>query len=186
MEQQSKDQQGAGTGVPMWTWAAGVLLLSVVLGWGFVDLAGRLHGGRTGDSNHRSNEGAGQSVAGRQGPLVPNTDPSLTGRPQNANEHARQIDQNLAPLTISDEQRQKIRSLIASIGAPPRAGDQQFTVSIGAAVPKQIPLKQIPTDLASALNGFQGQDYVLVGTQLVIVDASARRVVAIIPQAAPS
>jgi hypothetical protein len=35
----------------------------------------------------------------------------------------------------------------------------------------------MPTDLASALNGFQGDDYVLVGN---------RRVVAIIPEVAPT
>ena len=40
-------------------------------------------------------------------------------------------------------------------------------------------------DLASALNGFQGDDYVLVGNQLVIVDAAVRRVVAI-PEVAPT
>jgi hypothetical protein len=30
-------------------------------------------------------------------------------------------------------------------------------------------------------NGYQGGDYVLVGDQLVIVDPSARRVVALVP-----
>ena len=42
------------------------------------------------------------------------------------------------------------------------------------------------TDLASALIGFQGDDYVRVGNQLVIVDAAMRRVVAIIPEGAPT
>ena len=42
------------------------------------------------------------------------------------------------------------------------------------------------TDLASALIGFQGDDYVRVGNQLVIVDAAMRRVVAIIPEVAPT
>ena len=69
-----------------------------------------------------------------------------------------------APLKLSDEQRQKIMSLIAAIPAPARVENQPFTVSVGAAVPQQVPLNQIPTDLASALNGFQGDDYVLVGT----------------------
>jgi hypothetical protein len=46
-----------------------------------------------------------------------------------------------------------------------------------------VPLKQLPTELATLLNGFQGDDYVLVGDQLVIVDAAVRRVVAIIPKA---
>jgi hypothetical protein len=185
MERYSNDTERAATRLPLWTWAAGVFLLAIIIGWGFVDLAGRLYGDRTVDTRHRSNQETGQSLAGRQGPLVPSTDPSLSGRQQNANEQARQIDQSVAPLTLSYEQREKIKSLIAAVASPPRAGDHQFTVSIGAAVPKQIPLKQIPTDLASALNGFPGQDYVLVGNQLVIVDAGARRVVAIIPQVAP-
>ena len=77
-------------------------------------------------------------------------------------------------------------SLIAAIPAPARVENQPFTVSVGAVVPQQVPLKQIPTDFASALNGFQGDDYVLVGNQLVIVDAAVRRVVAIIPEVAPT
>ena len=37
------------------------------------------------------------------------------------------------------------------------------------------------TEVASLLHGFAADDYVLVGTQLVIVDAAVHRVVAIIP-----
>ena len=107
-----------------------------------------------------------------------------SGRPQNANENAREIDQSSAPLKLSDAQRERIRSMIAALPAPPRITNQPLTVSVGAAVPRQVPLKQLPTELATLLNGFQGDDYVLVGDQLVIVDAAVRRVVAIFPNAA--
>ena len=186
MERHLNTQERRRNRIPMWSWIAGLVLLAIVLGWGFVELAGKLQGDRTLSSYHRTNQESGQSVTARQGPVVPKTNPSTGARPQNANENAREIDQGTAPLKLSDEQRQKIMSLIAAIPAPPRVKNQPFTVSVGAAVPQQVPLKQIPTDLASALNGFQGDDYVLVGNQLVIVDAAVRRVVAIIPEVAPT
>ena len=55
---------------------------------------------RTENSDGRSNEQSGQSVAARQGPLVPKLNPTTGGRPQNANENAREIDQSSAPLQI--------------------------------------------------------------------------------------
>ena len=182
MEPHLNNQERRRNRLPMWSWIAGPVLLAIVLGWGFVELAGQLQGDRTLNSDHRTNQELGQSVTARQGPVVPKTNPSTGARPQNANENAREIDQDTAPLKLSDEQRQKIMSLIAAIPAPPRVKDQ----SVGAAVPQQVPLKQIPTGSASALNGFQGDDYVLVGNQLVIVDAAVRRVVAIIPEVAPT
>jgi hypothetical protein len=35
--------------------------------------------------------------------------------------------------------------------------------------------------MSSAMGGYQGDDYVLVGDKLVIVDPSARRVIALVP-----
>ena len=37
------------------------------------------------------------------------------------------------------------------------------------------------SQISSAIGGYQRDDYVIVGDQLVIVDHSARRVVAIVP-----
>jgi hypothetical protein len=47
---------------------------------------------------------------------------------------------------------------------------------------KSEPLQKLPPEISSAMGGYQGNDYVLVGEQLVIVDPSARRVVARVPQ----
>ena len=70
------------------------------------------------------------------------------------------------PFKLSDKRREQISFLIAGLPVPPRVTDQPFTVSVGAAVPHQVPLKQLPTELATLLNGFQSDDYVLVGDQL--------------------
>jgi len=185
MEPRLNKQGPQGKPIPVWGWMVGLVLLAIALGWGSIELAGRSQGEKTLSSYHRTNQKSGQSVAARQGPVVPKTDPSTAGRPQNANENAREIVQAAAPLHLSDEQRQKIMALIAATPDPVRINNQPFTVSIGAAVPQQVPLKQIPTEMASLLHAFQGDNYVLVGSQLVIVDASVRRVVAIIPEVAP-
>jgi hypothetical protein len=56
-----------------------------------------------------------------------------------------------------------------------------FSVAIGAAVPQQVKLQKLPSQISSVIGGYQGDDYLLVGDQLIIVDPSARRVVAIVP-----
>jgi hypothetical protein len=56
-----------------------------------------------------------------------------------------------------------------------------FSLSIGAAVPQDVPLQKLPPEMSSAMGGYQGDDYVLVGDKLVIVDPSARRVIALVP-----
>jgi len=42
-------------------------------------------------------------------------------------------------------------------------------------------IEQRCSQISSAIGGYQRDDYVIVGDQLVIVDHSARRVVAIVP-----
>jgi hypothetical protein len=55
-----------------------------------------------------------------------------------------------------------------------------FSLAIGAAVPQQVELQRLPPQISSVIGGYQGDDYVIVGDQLVIIDPSARRVVAIV------
>jgi hypothetical protein len=57
-----------------------------------------------------------------------------------------------------------------------------FSLAVGAAVPQDVPLQKLPPEISSVMGGYQSNDYVFVGDQLVIVDPSARRVVARVPQ----
>jgi hypothetical protein len=106
--------------------------------------------------------------------------PSTTSRPQNASGEAAQIEQTAAPLKLSDAQRQ-IRQYFASQPGQ-RMESANFSLAVGAAVPQDVPLQELPPEILSALGGYQGNNYVLVGDQLVIVDPTARRVVALVPQ----
>jgi hypothetical protein len=45
-------------------------------------------------------------------------------------------------------------------------------------------LQKLPPQISSIIGGYQGDDFLIVSDQLVIVDPNARRVVAIIPNIA--
>jgi hypothetical protein len=48
-------------------------------------------------------------------------------------------------------------------------------------VPHQVALKDIPPEITQVMNGYQGDQYLLVQDEMVIVDQHSRRVVAIVP-----
>jgi hypothetical protein len=108
-----------------------------------------------------------------------------TGLGQNSAAASKQIEQSAAPVQLTDQQRQQIRSYFAGNGGQQavRLASAGFSLSIGAAVPQQVTLQKLPDQVVSALQGFQGDQYVLVGNQLVVVEPIARRVVAIVPDA---
>jgi hypothetical protein len=137
----------------------------------------------TSKSDQRSNQGAGESTQAIHGPITVQGNPVTADQPQDVNGNARRIDQSTEPLKLTAEQQQEIRALISRIPGPARVKGQPFTISVGAAVPRQVPLQRLPSDLTSVLKGFENDNYVLVGSQLVIVDANVRRVVAIVPNA---
>src|SRR5947209_48735 len=124
----------------------------------------------------RSNQNAGESGAGK-------ADPS--GPAQNQNDAGRAADIQSSASggpSLSQEQRAKISSYVTQHRLQ-RVDTVNFTISVGASVPRQAELRDVPEDLAAILQGYSGDKYVLVRDQLVIVDSKARRIVAIIPNA---
>jgi len=101
-------------------------------------------------------------------------------KPASSGETAR-IERTATPLQLSDAQRQQIRQYFANKPGQ-RTQGANFSLAVGAAVPQDVPLQKLPPEILSALGGYQGNDYVLVGDQLVIVDPTARRVVALVLQ----
>ncbi len=128
----------------------------------------------------RANQGAGESAVAKNNSLLPEQS-QTGGNGQSSSGDAAQIEQSAQPLKLSDAQRQKIQSIFSGKQSQ-RLQTANFTLSIGAAVPQQVALNKLPPEVASTIGGYQGDDYVLVGNQLVIVDSTSRRVVAIIPE----
>ena len=92
---------------------------------------------------------------------------------------ARNIKQSSEPVNLSDQQRQQLRSIIASAHGP--ALDRpNFEMMIGVSVPRQTELADLPPEVTQVLNGFWGDQYLIAGNDLVIVDQHSRRVAGII------
>lgn len=127
----------------------------------------------------RADQHSGESKAAKHNAIVPEKG-ATGGGGQSSSGEAAQIERSAAPLKLTAAQRQKIKSYFTDKQSKP-SKSVDFSLSVGAAVPRQIGLKKLPPEIAAALGGFQGDDYVLVGHQLVVVDDNARRVVAIVP-----
>ena len=164
----------------------GVLLLlcAVILVWVFVFVP-QGGPGRSGEprgsasTGLMSNQGSGQSTAAKNNAVTPQTSEKL-GTGQNAPGAAAQIEQTAEPLKLTEQQRQQIREFFAKQKGD-RSKDANFTLAIGSAVPQNVQLQKLPAEVSSALGGYNADQYIIVGNQLVIVDPNARRVVAIVP-----
>jgi cytochrome c len=126
-----------------------------------------------------ANQGSGESKAGKNDTVKPRPN-STGGSGQSSSGEAAEIEQSAKPLQLSDAQRQQIRQYFVSRPGQ-RMRSANFSLAIGAAVPQDVPLQKFPPEMSSVMGGYQGDDYVLVGDQLVIVDPSARRVLALVP-----
>jgi hypothetical protein len=117
-----------------------------------------------------SNQTAGQSETGKSAARAPE---------DNTGARARDIQHSSGGLSLGDEQKAQLKTALGS--SAKRTDTVDFTISIGAAVPRQVELGDMPAPASQALGGYEGSQYLLVRDQLVIVDRSARRVVAIVP-----
>jgi hypothetical protein len=107
--------------------------------------------------------------------------PSATGGSGQASSgDAAQIDRSVTPVKLSNAQRQQIRSYFAGKPAN-RTASVAFTISVGAAVPKQVQLQKLPPEVSAAMGGYTADDYIVAGSELIVVEPSARRIVAIVP-----
>jgi Protein of unknown function (DUF1236) len=178
MSDKQQNQHGLRRGVSI-----GIVCLAATLVWPFVtppdaqvDTTRPVPSPSTGVL---SNQGAGESQAGKNKDVTPRQNPAL-GSGQNSSGEAADIEKSATPLKLTDAQREQIRSYFRGQSAN-RLQSVDFSVAIGAAVPRKVELQKLPPQITSVLGGYQGDDYLLVGDQLVIIDSSARRVVAIVP-----
>jgi len=168
----------------MWGVAVAIALFAAVLVWAFVTVPSGQLGGTARQTPSPStgvlaDQGAGESQAGKNQTVTPQQN-SAAGSGQNSSEEAAQIEQSATPLKLTDAQRAQIRAYFTGKSAN-WAQSVNFSVAVGAAVAQQVELQKLPPHISSVIGGYQSADYLLVGDQLVIVDPSARRVVAIVP-----
>jgi hypothetical protein len=87
--------------------------------------------------------------------------------------------QSTEPAHLSDQQRERLRSILSSANGP-TMDRPNFEMMVGTSVPRQAEVTDLPPDVSQVLNGFWGDQYLIAGHDLVIVDQHSRRVAAII------
>jgi hypothetical protein len=167
----------------VWWWLIGgalvVVLMVAVSQYDWTDESKKATG-------ERYEQRSGESMAGKYDTPVdkPTADKPATDKPSaempSEDARAREITGTAGPLTLSAEQREKIRARIAG-PREERVDTSEFTLTIGSAVPRHVQLHRLPVELADVLGGYHGSEYLIVRDQLVIVDPQARRIVALVP-----
>jgi hypothetical protein len=83
-------------------------------------------------------------------------------------------------LAINDEQREHIFEVVMAISDAPVATGP--TPEITDALPKQVPMQDLPADVSQDIPLVQGHKFVKFDDRILIVDPSSRLVVAMIPR----
>jgi hypothetical protein len=83
-------------------------------------------------------------------------------------------------LRIAPQQMDAVRRYASQLQLE-RQDDVNFTISVGAAAPRQSGAKQLPTAISKVLNTSSPMSYLLFRDQLVLIDEKSQRIVAVIP-----
>jgi len=84
-----------------------------------------------------------------------------------------------AATTLTSQQRTQITRSFAHVNARPITS-VNFAISIGTVIPATVELYDVPVDVVQVVPAYRGYRYFVVGNQIVIVEPSARRIVAVI------
>ena len=86
-----------------------------------------------------------------------------------------------ASVQLSQDQRTKIKDVIVRDRNVARVGSANFSVSVGARVPRDVHVTVLPPEVVTIVPEYRGFEYVLVGDQLLIIDPDTLEIVAILP-----
>jgi len=129
----------------------------------------------SGQTNERSGAGANE----RGG--------AATQQRGNANENRSGANENRggstnANVNLTTEQRTKIHSIIVADRSAPRIARADFDVHVGTVVPRgKVKFAPIPSTIVEIQPAWRGFEYFLVGDEIVVVDPSTLRIVAVLP-----
>jgi hypothetical protein len=160
---------------------AAVILIAVSV-WPFVT------SNQLGTPKGGANPATTPDVTGSRGAPAQQSAESTVGKNDPAGQEdasggrARAIKESSRALQLNSQQREQLKKIISQQPDVPKVDQKApFEVMIGAAVPRQVALKDLPAEITQVLNGYWGDRYMMVQDELIIVDQHSGRVAAIIP-----
>jgi hypothetical protein len=131
--------------------------------------------------SERTVQKVGESAAGRSQEM-PGSQAADDASANASGERARAVQRTgSGNLTLSPQQRQAIAGYFAKAPSANKVDPSGVSISVGAAVPRQITLTPLPQEVVQITERYHGDEYVLTADSLVIVEPKSRRIVAIIP-----
>lgn len=103
---------------------------------------------------------------------------------QNTADRSSNTDVN-ASVNINDQQRTRISTSISHLNVQP-LNNVNFSLSVGTAVPRDVRLQPLPAEVVEIVPQYRGYNFVLVKDEIVIVEPSSYKIVAVLPYSGSS
>ncbi|MCA6104377.1 MULTISPECIES: DUF1236 domain-containing protein [Bradyrhizobium] len=85
-----------------------------------------------------------------------------------------------ASVNINNQQQTRISTSISHLNVQP-LNNVNFSLSIGTAVPRDVHLQPLPAEVVEIVPQYRGYNFVLVRDEIVIVEPSSYKIVAVLP-----
>ena len=122
----------------------------------------------SGTSQAQSPTNSGSSATAQQ----PNNEQNTADRSSNKNVNT--------SVDINDQQRTRISSSISHLNVRPLT-NVNFSLSVGTVVPRDIRLQPLPAEVVEIVPQYRGYNFVLVKDEVVVVEPSSYKIVAVLP-----
>ncbi|AXK82281.1 DUF1236 domain-containing protein [Pseudolabrys taiwanensis] len=171
----SREQEQRGTSqVLVWGMSVAVVLILLSFVWLVVPISER----RTDQSaGGRSVQTQGTSTVARDTPPPPASSPNASS-PATVGRNQDITASSSASVAFTSQQVDTIKKFA---GSAPQVEPGTFTLSVGAAVPRNVEVHDMPGDLGQALPSYARDQYLVAGDRFVIVETSTQRIIAIVP-----
>jgi hypothetical protein len=83
-------------------------------------------------------------------------------------------------VTLTTEQKTKIRETVIRSNNAPRVTNVNFSVSVGTAVPRTVRYAPLPPVLVEYYPAWRGYDYVIVEERVVVIEPGSLKIVAVL------
>lgn len=81
---------------------------------------------------------------------------------------------------INDQQRTRISTSISHLNVQP-LNNVNFSVSVGTVIPRDVRLQSMPAEVVEIVPQYRGYNFVVVRDEIIIVEPSSYKIVAVLP-----